>query len=169
MPASARHQDDLAGTHLFTRHRATAGGSPWSRHISILAPTMTHVAHWTPVGADKGTREGRPATATTLVAVDTTTAVRTGARASIHGDLGLLADASSTWLSPHGIDHQRTSRNTLGKRTPACGLRITGSLVEPAVWIAITSLSATSPCSWPTQHEHGWSTSRPTGFKAGRT
>jgi hypothetical protein len=51
--------------------------------MSVLATTVMHITPWTLVGADGMIRERRPATATTLVAVDATTAARTGAQALI--------------------------------------------------------------------------------------
>jgi hypothetical protein len=100
---------------------------------------------------------------------DAMTVTRTRAQALIYWGPRLSASTSSTWLSHCGIKCQQTSQSTLGKRTPDYGLRITGSLVKPIGRIATTSSSATSPCSWPTRHEHAWSNFCPTRFKVGRT
>jgi hypothetical protein len=146
-----------------------AGDPSWPRYVSVSATTMVDVTLWTPIGIDGMTRERRPTVATTLVVAGATTAIRTRAQALIYWGPRLLAGTSSTWLSRRGIDCQQTSQSTLGKRTPNYGLRITSSLVKPAGQIATTSSSTTSPCSWLTLHEHGWSTFCPTGFKFGRT
>jgi hypothetical protein len=58
--------------------------------------------------------------------------------------------------------------NTPGKRTLNRGSRITGLFARMATLIVITSLSVTSPYSWPIRCEHGWSTFSPIGFKVRR-
>ena len=85
--------------------------------------------------------------ATTLVVVDATTVVRTGAQAPTYQDHKPLADTSSMPPSHRGTDHRPTSRNTLGKQTSDYGSRITGLLAKPVEQKMMISLSATFHCS----------------------
>jgi len=77
-------------------------------------------------------------------------------------DCGRLARQLDAFLGP------RLSREDVRCLTFSFA-NVMMQLVKPMVRIAITSLSATSPCSWPILREHGWSTFSPTRFKVGRT
>ena len=121
-----------------------AGGrAPRSQCMSVSASTVTHTTPWTPIGVPTAMRGRKLAVATTLVVVDATTVARTEARAPACWDLRPSADTSSTPPSRHGINHQPTSQNSLGKRTLDYGSRIIGLLAKPVERIMMTSLSET--------------------------
>ena len=93
--------------------------------------------------------------ATFLIMADAMIVVKTGARVSTCRGPRLSIGTSLMRLSRRGIDRRPTSQSTPRRRTTPCGTKTIGLLVKPAARIVITSLSATSPYSWPIWHEHG--------------
>ena len=167
-PASAHPRCAPLGTHLSTKRHKATGSALQSRYINVSATTTTSAAPSTPADAPTMTQEKEPDMATTLGAVDATTAARIGVRAPASQDLKPSADTSSTPLSHQGIDHPPTFLNIRVKLTPGSSSKTIGLPVKPVAQMMTTSLFATSHCSWPIRHEHGWSTYRPTPYTVGR-
>ena len=103
-----------------------------------------------------------------LNVADATTTARTGARALACRALRPSVGTSSMLLSHQGTDRLPTSQNILQKQTPGFGSKTIGLPVKPVARMMTISLFAISNYSWPIQHEHGWSTYRPTPFRVGR-
>ena len=94
MPASTRPQSDLTRTHQSTRRRKVVGYAPWSWCMSVSGATATRATPSMPADVPMAIRGWGLAVATTLVMVDSTTVVRTEARALTCRDLRRLADTS---------------------------------------------------------------------------
>jgi hypothetical protein len=130
--------------------------TPGARGTQRLQPRVASATSTTAATVEP-TSMRRCAEATTPGVGDATTAGRIGAPRPNHPVRKLSAGPYDVRRSRPGSEPRLPSPSTRGKQGQNCGSRTTG---WPASWVERTmtiSLSATSPCSFLTPPEPGWS------------
>jgi hypothetical protein len=121
-----------------------------------LQPRTASAANNTASTVEPASRKGF-AEATTPGVEDATTVRRIGAPHPNHQVCESSAGPYDGRRSRPGSEPRRPSPSTQGRQGWSCGLRITGWRASWEGRTTTTSSSATSPFSYPTLPEHGWS------------